>query len=125
MSDLVSELTDRDRRYLQRMVSAPGYKVLEKLILGFVQTAEDHAIAISKVDPLVNAKTIAQAWAYYSIAERFRANLAGAVQFELRILNKEVTAPLTTEQLAERRRMTVLGELDVMHEENDEDRMAE
>lgn len=119
--EMKHELNDRDRRYLQRTVAQPGYKVLEKLIGGFVRTMEDKAFELSKIDPLRNSETIIQAWAYAATAKLFEQNLAGAVQFELDKLNKPILNPKSPEEKIARHRAVVLGELDVEPEDDNDE----
>jgi hypothetical protein len=119
-AEVMYELTDDERRYLQRLMADPGYTVLEKIIGGFVRTLEDSAQAASRIDPLRNRDAIAAAWAYVSIAERLQGGLREAVQFELSLLGiHSVNQSMTAAEKKARREAIVLGELDVEPEEND------
>lgn len=114
-------LTDRDRKYLARMMTSPGYGVLKKLIEGFVLTLKDGAEALSQRDPLRNKELIVDAWAYYSIAKRFEDALDDAVQFELSQLQKSNEPAKSPDEvrtdIINRRRADALGELDVTSED--------
>lgn len=115
------ELDDAQRRYLQEMLRAPGYKVLNAIMEAYVDTAVETAIQQSRLDPLANSEAIARAWAYALIAEQFRDAMVRGVQFELQLLQQHSKPPSDPTELAKlaelRRRHVVLGELDPPPEE--------
>lgn len=119
MSDpLEFELDDAQRRYLQEMMRAPGYKVLQTIMDAYIVTAAETATQLSRVDPLANSEAIARSWAYVLVAEQFRDAMRRGVEFELQILQKSSAPVQDPRRLAEmRRRHVVLGELDPFPEE--------
>ena len=98
------ELDDDDREALQTMLRQPGYKVLLKIIDGYVGAMKDGAQVVSLQEPLANGEKIGRAWAYALIAQNLRLSLENGVALELEMLKKHKNEKINADELAEMRR---------------------
>lgn len=85
ISDPLRALTKSERGDLRELKLHPGWRVLERLKEKTLQTAEKSAIAKSKIDPLVNAEEIANAWAYLAMLQQGYLALAVGIETELKV----------------------------------------
>lgn len=105
----MSEITRQEREHLKEMLTMPGFKVMQKIIDGYLAALEAGAIAVSKQSAARNRDKIAAAWTYVEAGEQFRINLAKGVSYEIAELNAKEQAAITPEEKARRRKWHTLG----------------
>lgn len=103
-------LTDSQRKHLARMMTTPGFKVLQQIQRSYIEALEEGARIASANNPLANRDEIALAWAYLACAKKYHEAVAGGVQHEISLLEKTQEVESETEEdKRRRRRFHVLG----------------
>jgi len=105
----VSPVTDREREHLRKMLQSPGWKVVQRIMSGYIEAMTDATIAASKLSPLAYKDEIANRWAYITMAEQFRDQLIRGIAFELGLLQKSEPEQLPEAEILRRRAWNVLG----------------
>jgi len=104
-----SPVTDQEREHLRQMLQSPGWKVVQRIMSGYIEAMTDATIAASKLSPLAYKDEIANRWAYITMAEQFRDQLIRGIAFELGLLQKNAPEQLPEAEILRRRAWNVLG----------------
>lgn len=107
----MSEITRQEREHLKEMLTTPGFKVLQKIIDGYLAALEAGAVRASKQGAARNSEKIVAAWTYVEAGEQFKLNLAKGVSYEIAELNAKEQEAITPEEKARRRKWHTLGML--------------